>query len=306
MYTINKQPFNTLDFLEDKDQISIVEQYCNIKINLKSNIRSFFRTDNTPSCKFIVKNDNLYFKDFTTGDRWSYIDFIIKFNNIDFQTFCSWIEKSNTSEIIQYKSKQNISQSNFEIFISKRDYTLEDLKFWAISDLHITETILKKYKIYPLKGYVLYGNSVLADNHTYFFEHNFQQVYTPAKSKPDGRYKGKTSSGIHGWNYLKNYDKVIITKSFIDWFYLNLLGFNCLHVISEGYKYTEKDVKNLSKFKSVYILYDLDEAGTNNANRLKVYGYKPIFYKHEKDTKDMLKKYKSIDIIRIVNQLMLC
>jgi hypothetical protein len=40
------------------------------------------------------------------------------------------------------------------------------------------------------------------------------------------------------------------------------------------------------------------------ANKLKVYGYIPIFYKQEKDTKDMLKRFKSIDVIKTIKSLM--
>jgi 5S rRNA maturation endonuclease (ribonuclease M5) len=244
------------------------------------------------------------FTDYAKKITYSFVNFILEYCKIDYHTLCDWIQKDYQNVHTVIPNKTIHVEVPFDLFISKRPYLKLDLDFWSISDLNITEEILTKYKIFPLKAFSLKGYEGIVKEPTYIFEHSFQQLYQPNLEKHKGRYRAKTSKGVYGWDYLINHDKVIITKSFSDWFYLKLLGFNALHVLTEGNKFTEEDINKLSQFKQVFILYDNDETGIEMANKLKVYGYIPVFYKQEKDTKDMLKRFKSIDVIKTIKSLM--
>jgi DNA primase len=99
------------------------------------------------------------------------------------------------------------------------------------------------------------------------------KVYRPRAEKKMNKWRANTGKSIHelqGYDQLPKKGKLlIITKAMKDVMALYSLGYTAIAPHGEGMLVPDDQMKDLQKrFKRVVVLYDNDETGTKNGNKL--------------------------------------
>ena len=130
------------------------------------------------------------------------------------------------------------------------------------------------------------------------------QIYFPEAKDRSKRFRTSTAIGIFGKQYLRK-EPVIICKSYKDFFYTRISGFNSVCVIRENYKFTLEEITSLKRFsEDIFIYWDNDQVGiTNSSEQAEKWGLKTIFNTEEKDYSDYCKKYGLVKAKQMLNQL---
>ena len=130
------------------------------------------------------------------------------------------------------------------------------------------------------------------------------QIYFPESKDRSKRFRTSTSIGIFGKQYLRK-ESIIICKSYKDFFYTQISGFNSVCVIRENYKFTQEEITSLKRFtEDIFIYWDNDSTGTENSLReAEKWNLKAIFNTEEKDYSDYAKKYGLTKAKEMLNNL---
>jgi hypothetical protein len=267
---------NIFELITDYD---IFKYYIKDNIIFGKAISSPLRKDNSPSFSIYKKNDKIMFSDFGNGDYGSSIDFVkLKFNvsfkealliiNTDFNLKLAepFLKPSMNYYGIHNKSF-NISNINSEIKnidITIRNYNLNDKLYW-FDKYNIGVTLLKKYKVIPIKQ--LFMNGKLVKNYSksnpmygYYFGNGKWKIYSPY----DTNFKWLSNcSELQGFRQLKRKSKIlVIQKSLKDVMVMSMLGYNSFALHAESVIIDNNLVEKLKRrFKKIYIFYDFDKAG---------------------------------------------
>lgn len=291
--------------------------------------KSPLRNDKQPTCKlFIGRKGQLLYIDF--GEPNSVCDgigFVQKMYNLTFEEALNKIafdmnlplgikglihtdiKPINTKELNIIK-KENKSS---ELLVKTRRYEDYDFNYW--NQFGINLETLKLFNVYPV--HVVYKNNKTVwinkkDNpiYCYRFKNNKKKCYRPLE--PNKRFKFITSSEIgsiiQGYDQLPNTGEVlIITKSLKDIMCLYELGYASIAPNGEAYNITTELIQELKqRFKHIFILYDNDIAGINNAEYLStVYNLPTIYlpFGDQKDISDYHKKYGREKSLNLLNHL---
>ena len=272
-----------------------------------------FRTDRTPSfCIYRSGSDTLRFKDFSTGENGGVLDFIsqklcLNFTdvlyqiNTDFNLNLDCVKK-DVNKINGYiatdKEIKEIPKRYSEIDIKVRNYVQEDLDYW--NSFGITLEMLQLYKVFAVD--YAYHNEILWYRYyktnpcyAYLMESIDKTEYSFKLYKPleiDKRKKWKTNakaySCIQGYHRLPQSGKmVVITKSLKDVMVLKTMGISSIAVQAESIGISEELYKELvSRFETIYLLFDFDEGGIKGSERFKqMYPDIKIMFLQNEETK---------------------
>jgi Crassvirales DNA primase len=301
------------EILAKISEVDIIEYYLNIKLKYNTIINSPFRKDRNPSFSFkIGEGSSVLAKDFGSGETFDCFNIVQKLYNCNFFEALKIISTDfkikdynnitdNSSLLVnntkdELYTKYLIDKQKNIISIQKQAFTKTDIDYW--SKYHIPIKTLVKFDVFSCK-YVWYNKSLIktySNNnpvYAYRFIESDQYVYKIYCPFKDKKYKwlfNGSSVSLEGYNQLPLFgDVLIITKSMKDVMSLHELGYNSVSLQAEGNKLQYDTYIKLSKrFNKIVILYDNDDCGIRNSNKLaKEYNINQIMIPLDSKCKDI-------------------
>lgn len=308
-------PFKiTKEFILSKvSQEEIFERYGVPIVSHKFPPPDFIRTPYNKTCSFFYKDEVLILNDFAykTFNCFSLVQkkYSCTFNEAlliianDFG-----LQKSNIDRKPIIK-ENSVERQNISYQICKKDFTQKELEFWCLEDYKVEQSELNYFNIYSISDLFInhqHSKGDLKNVFAYRLSDKDFQIYFPLSQDRSKRFRSSISTGIFGLKYLKKGKPVIICKSYKDFFYTQIAGFNSCCVIRENYVFKEEEITHLKSFsEEIFIYFDNDSVGWTCACReAKKWNLKTIFNKEEKDYSDYLKKYNLEKGIKMLNELM--
>lgn len=158
-----------------------------------------------------------------------------------------------------------------EVYTTHWDDT--NLGYWLKHG--VTEEILDKFNVLPIKGFKLDGEVFSKSGYVYTYKSGAVKLYFP-----NGRPKALSTASVNEpypyWALNQN-DHLIITSSVKDAMVLYSVGYNSICFGSETVS-LERLQSVLSiiqrRFKKVYVLFDIDATGLKHSTKIsKAYGF---------------------------------
>lgn len=321
-----KEKLNKETILSKIDDYNIISYYLGEEFDFKKKFHSPFRekgTDNKPNlCFFPGENERILFKDFANGvggDCFKFVQELFKINydealkKIDNDFGLGILSNAPTKFKIQLSKKpDSIHKQSKLIQIVPRQFTDEELKYWA--DYEITVEELNRHNVYSIEK--LYINKQLVPNFNkelrfaYLFD-DYLKIYSPfsqefkwISSCPNDFISGfdnikyKIFKGIQAKRLIISKsvkDEIVLSKFFKDVCSTQnessaSINDENMQIILKGYKPED-----------IYIAYDNDEAGVRASSYYtENYGFNyvnvPRIFRREgiKDWSDLV-KHKGLD-----------
>lgn len=309
MYNINESltelDLKSEDFIKNIPEYDIYKYYIgNVKIG--STIGSPFRKDKNPSfgIYYSKTSNKLMFHDFATNEYGGVIDFVKTMESCNFSQAISKIKsilgKNSTRT---KKPTHEYLRGNTKIGIVRQQFTEIDKTYW--SEYHISEDILKKFRVFSIKYYLL--NDVVKwtyNENSIMFAYkifNHFKIYRPFEKTINKWRSNCNVNDIQGLEQLPaKGDLLVVTKSLKDVMVLYRLGIPAIAPHSETSKINKDVILDLKKrFNKIIIFYDNDEAGITNSATLyesikelnNIYNICIDIKYKVKDISDFIKKY---------------
>jgi hypothetical protein len=318
--------------LEKLTPKEIVEYYLNINLKYSTLINSPFRKDSNPSFGIKIENNNVFAKDFSTGETFDCFSIVQKLYNVNFKETLQIINNdfnlikndklNNLNEVKLYLNENeelNYSLDKLNnITIEKQDFTRVDVDYW--NDFNISISTLDEFNVSSCKRVWLDGKlirkySSLNPTYAYAFideldKNEYYKIYNPlSKDRKNKFLFNGTKNCIEGMDQLPLHgDILIITKSLKDVMVLYELGYSSISLQGESNKLEDFFYNRLNRrFSKIYSLYDGDEAGLKGASQLELkYNIIPFFIPKKfktKDISDYIKKYGKNKTELLINRL---
>jgi hypothetical protein len=301
--------------------LSVFTYYIPSEIRLKKRMKSPLREDRDPSFSIYPHHTSgeILFNDFAIGKSGNCYTFVMEMFGLDFKDAVNKIkhdvlginESDNYNHVPIKKKREYVRIQGSPLVIETvvRGWEQRDLDFF--SRFHITQDVLKKYNVSPLLNYTLYkednsytiNDSIKSPIYAIKFPSGRVKIYRPLADK---RFKWISNingeEDVFGLSQLPNYcdylflmagnKDVLSFVSIMDDMGLDAIAFN-----SESASISSAMCNFLcAKSTNIYILYDNDPAGYENAKRLsQQYGF-PI-------RNDLLKPYKVKDFADLAEKL---
>lgn len=308
------QYFNFNEVLSSVNQEELFFRYFGILPNSTGKFSSPFRSDKNPGCRFKWHSGILYLVENTMFNGklyWSIFDCMMYLLNFSFAECLETItlDYKITTQVIYTKEHNTINKPRPEIRFT--------FKQWEKNLFDLPNDVLLKENIFLVDDYWIgrYGNfqknPIYNPKETltiayYFPDSDHVKLYFPHEI--DNRwYSNCDIYDIFGFNKLEYYlqkdnNDLIITKSQKDRIILDYhLGYNTIALQNEGCLIPEKLVEKIKNFKNQYILFDNDNAGIKNAEKLcQQYNFNNIYIRQFKDVYEGYKKYSINSLKKII------
>lgn len=254
-----------------------------------------FRIDKSAGCKFYYnKNDTLIFYDFAWGKKYDCFNIVQDLYKCNFSQALRIIYE-NRQEIQKFEVEK-IKRKNFSrLDVKVRNFTKQELEFWYIDGLNISQSLLNEKYIYAVE--LIYESDYIIEDCKFCFAYIenglLTQIYK-ANNKGTNKRRFINKSGFKhsDINILpRNSNTLIITKSKKDVFYLNLLGVEAMYVVNERVVLSQEIIDTLqSEYNNIFTLFDNDRTGKSLAWKYrKLYNIAPLFVNEGKDFTEYLK-----------------
>ena len=307
MINLNFEFNITEDFILSRiSEETIFCYYMQIPNISKKLYRSVVRKDNKVTCGFFRKS-RLYLKDFANGDCYDCFGLVSRLYGCNYYKALEIVAKdfgltNSTNDYTKIPIIERYKDTGrCKIQIEKQDFPDWQLQWWL--QYGITKDILNKFQVYSCKSIFLNGNLNSQSNlrcpiygyYMGFDKVELWRIYYPTRTS--FRFLSNTPATlIQGWKQLpENGNLLVITKSLKDCMVLYSLGIPAIAPNSEHLFITENQLFELnSRFKHIIVLYDNDEAGISNMNKIKhkhpelLYTWIPRHY-GAKDISDLFK-----------------
>lgn len=293
--------------------IEILSFYFNIN-KVPTLISSPLRQDKKPSLGFYtIDGKTILYTDFSTLEKGNIFTLLSKYWKCSYKNTLLKIYKDipNIKKIYANTSMSNsciaknvvIKKKSTNLKCKIREWQTYDIEYWK--EYGISLEWLKYAGIYPISHFFLIKEDkeyvFKADKLAYIYtenkENNFQiKLYQPL-NKNNFKWLSKfDKSVISLWTKIpKTNDILCICSSVKDALCLwSNTGIPCIAPQGEGYSLSETAIKELkNRFKKIYILYDNDKAGIEDAIKLsKITGFTNIVLPQFKGGKDVSDLYK--------------
>lgn len=201
------------------------------------------------------------------------------------------------------RSLEEIRDTKTEIKVKRREWDLQDKKFWK--SFALNGTILEKYKVTPaqvvwVNGEVVYNFKPDDPCYIYYFGEGDYKLYFPMRN--DYRFMCNTKK-LQGYDQLPDRGELlVVSKSMKDCMVFYSLNIAATAPQSEGAILTPEQYSSLSqRFKQIVSNYDFDRAGIRSALKMRdQYGIQPLFLTNgkfktqnygTKDISDFVRKF---------------
>ena len=309
----------------------LFEKYSEVRIlttvfpeitSIPCKIQSPFRADNNPSFSIYLDNDkHIRFKDFGESEtKGSLLDLLCKkwnctFNQV-FDKILEVMQKQEGSDV-EFKMKQIKTLTRKEcseftkIQVKVRSWKDYDLEYW--NSYGISKEWLKYAEVYPISHKIIIKKDketgktkkyiFPADKLAYCYverkENNLQiKIYQPLNTKGFKWCSCMDASVISLWTKVPEYgDRIIICSSLKDALCISAnLHIPAIAPQGEGYNISETACKELKRrYKKVFISFDVDTTGKNDAKSLSEKTGFPFIVPDLKGQKDYSDFYKSLE-----------
>lgn len=305
-----------------------------------------FRTDNSPTCNFFYhRNGTLFFKDpawtaeYPSKGCFSiyiYVQFMFNLStnydacykiahDFDLVGDNKDVKRAELlREVLEKKVVVQDKPSFSSIKVRTKRFTSSALKFWSLPDYEMKEDVMVRLNAYMISD-AWVNDRLVYNNQSFSFAYYLEspdvfQLYFPNITERSKRFRCNHLSKLYCKQFLRNESYVIVTKSYKDFIYLYLSGFNVCCILSENYKMTDEEINFLiskikgdapdeEKRKMIFLFYDYDKTGIEFArNRAEEYRCRTIFTEDimNKDYSDMahdigLKNSRQIIKLQLVN-----
>lgn len=256
---------------------------------------SELRRDRSPSCSVKLDGNRAFYKDFSTGEFYDAISYVMKKFGCEYGDALRIIANDFKIESITVTRNDAqilagvdpTSKKQTIIQIRSKKFTEGQLKYWNLYG--ITEEILNIYKVKAISHYWINEHRFEAGAFTFAYPISSKyKIYQPF----DKEWKWISSTDkmcIQGYDQLpKEGDLLFITSSLKDVMTLYSLGYSAIAPSSESTLISHTMIEFLKKrFKRVLVYYDNDYPGLKNAYYHSIaYGTDYIFHPFDEDDKD--------------------
>ncbi len=318
-------PITSVDILRKVSEYDIFKRYCGNFEEIDLPFCSELRSDNNPSCRIFISNDNaILYKDFGTGECFNCFGYVSRkfscnyFESLNIIANDFNIGHLNTIELpdpkiivvnditLNDELKSPKTKVKSIINITSQPFNVVDFNYW--NQFGISLEVLQDYNVfsaktvYLFKGNKRYISEYKKSNPAYAYryvnegQYNYK-VYRPFEEKHKKWLFSGKSEDIEGYDQLNLHgDLLIITKSLKDVMCLRMMGYDAISLQGETNKLTQEMYYKLAKrFNKMIANYDNDKEGYKGASYLKnTYNIQSIFIPLEsgcKDISDYVKKY---------------
>jgi hypothetical protein len=243
----------------------------------------------TPSFNIYVStNGNWRYNDFATGDKGDCFDLVMKLNNLSFNETLQRINedmglnlefsKSPNFEPVKSIITRVIKGEDYEVCIGEQK--ADAYKYYR--QYYISMEVCIKYDVFPIVSYSAKsktGKRYTISSHTdspifAYINEGWVKIYRPkaVKGYKFIYYGKKDKKFIFGMTQLpESGEYVIVTAGEKDVMALYAHGYPAISLNSETARCDNALAEELSKrFKNIIVLYDNDETGVKNAERLRL------------------------------------
>lgn len=302
------------------------------QVSLNTSYKNPLRSDKTPKCYFIEKNDKLIFIDWAFlpthlnciefvkhlynigefNESINKINFDLKYSNKTKGNFLTKVKGELTKAPLILLDKPTIKEDKIEYSCIIKEFDDYDLAYWQ--QYNIDLNILNKFEIksvkYVLRNNVInYSSSKYNPIFAYYNNNTLFKIYNPLGSSFQ---KWRTIQAIlEGYSKLEYKTNVcFITSSLKDTMCLSSLGFDVFNLPSENsYKTLLPVINNLfNNFEAVYVYLNNDDAGKKFSRLLTLeintnlnYINNPSFML-EKDPSDVIKYRGKNTLLEIIQE----
>lgn len=273
------------------------------------------RNDRHPSMSLFEHDGIVFYKDHGTGDSGTVIGLLSQLWNMStMQTVDTINDGGGMPYRLKYKRRyrsRRQSDDRTYLKVRTRDWNEDDMDYW--SQYGIGLGMLEMSSVYPISHYFVWRDKevpIVADKLSYaYFEwkdgHESIKIYQPMSATAKW-LSNRDSSVWDLWEQAMKWEdksKLIITSSRKDAMCLWCnLGIPAICMQGEGYRPKDSVMKIiLSTFSEVYVWYDTDKAGKENA-RMICENYPEIRnicipdYYMTKDPSDFVKRYGAVHL----------
>lgn len=313
-FSSGKKSVSLEDILEQTTEVNIAARYLNI-IEIPCVIHSPLRTDNKPSFGIYTFDGKVRYNDFATGEKGGLFDLLSQMWQVPYNEVLDKIAE----DFLSHKDNKEITtkevsgstrtilkeKEKSKIEIKVRDWREHDIQYW--DSFGVSLEWLKYADVYPISHKIITrGNKRYvfgADKYAYAYiekkEGNISiKIYQPFNKKGFKWCTSTDSSVISLWTKVpKEGERICICSSLKDALCLwSNTGIPCLATQGEGYTMSNTAINELKKrFKHIYILFDCDEAGLIDGEKLsKQTGFTNIVLPKFNGGKDISDLYHSL------------
>lgn len=293
--------------LTDKlfDEISDYDIYCELigyDMNIGTPINSPIRIDDDiPSFSLFIptkirnlREEELWWRDFRdgSGNVFKFVQLFAKIhydvileNRFDIITFIDLQLElgilSKNNDIKKYKKREidyNKLKESKEILFTSRKYTQRDQIWWANYGVDIE--LLHEHDVRSIKylldeDYNITKKISIYDLAFAFVVHDKVKIYMPEAYATKKWRNTCPAEYMQGWQQLKGYDTLIITKSYKDLLvFKSFMNVDVIAPQGESFNLDPETIKYIKdNYENVYVVYDYDDAGRIGAEKLEAYGF---------------------------------
>lgn len=308
--------------LSKVNQFDIFNYYIPEFKALNKKFSSPFRKDGSPSCAIAEFNGKLFYKDFGTGESYTFVNFIRKKYNVSYIEALTILSNDFNlglhSKTIEATSMGYIGQIGLPkksvpietiIKIKRRDWNNSiDREYWGVYGLN--RAILTHFKVFPI--------SHLWINNKYLKIKENSPSY--AFVLGEGKYKILSPFSEHKWlnncrDLIQGFQQLpergsflVITSSLKDCMVLYKYGYSAIAPQSENTIIPDDLIRELGeRFDKIIVFFDNDAPGLEAAKVYKAlynidYTHIPIGL--PKDISDFTELYGEEEAKRVLNQLL--
>lgn len=312
--------------IEDIDPYEVFHTYIGTVPNVNKTIKTPFKSERTPSFRFYVSKEGiLKFKCYSTGHGGNCIDFVAALYNIDYKEAIVKIinevygdkkvyKVQGTTAYVKPTPSVYVPKAEAKIEVILRDWVIEDIDYWKQYGLTIDD--LYKYDVKPCSQvwiYIdkMYYNYTTVKDLCYRYLINGRyKIYRPFIMKKGRWLSNMTRKEVQGFAQLpEKGELLVITKSLKDIMVLKkYLNVDSISFGSESMTVTKEIADYLyTRFKTIILFYDNDEAGLTNMERISKetnIPYVSIDVELEsKDPSDLYKKYGKFAFQDVITKL---
>lgn len=285
--SIGKPNIRLEEILSKVSELDILNYYFGVD-KIPTIISSPLRPDNHPSFGlYSIDGQKIHWTDLATKDRGGTFDLLGKYWGESYNDVLAhiWEDLSKITRTNGYSAlgKPKIAttkeySSSIDLQCKTREWREYDLEYWA--SFGITLEWLKYADIYPISHKIIIkgGNRMVfpADKYAYAYVEYKEgrvtlKIYQPFNQKGYKWSNRHDRSVISLWTKVPEFgDRVCICSSMKDALCLWAnTGIPSLSVQGEGYTMSETAINELERrYKKVYIIFDSDEAGIKDAQKL--------------------------------------
>ena len=269
---------------------------------------SKFRSDENPSTGFFINNKGkIIYNDFTTGEKLSAIEFVIKLFGISYQEALKKINNDYQLGEFPKVSFEKKQKEKIEIYVLPKDFDKRELAYF--NTYNISQQELEENDVYSVKSIFLKDKIIrYFDNKMHFAyrlldkDEVFFKIYSPNSNDTYKWISNIPLSKPFGLNTLPRKSKrLIVTKSLKDKIVLNKFFTDVIALQNESpASFPQELINNLLKdYDEILINFDADNPGKRAAlYYLGEYGFdnfsipNDIYLKHNiKDYSDFIQKF---------------